>query len=88
MKYFLLCLILLFVACAPVKKEQAEKPTYTFIQQHGYTWEDQTINDMTYRIYIKGQWSSQTGYSIHVVNLTKDQLEVALLRKQLQEKSE
>lgn len=75
----LVCLFL--TACVPV--ESGSSPKITFIQEHGYTWEDQSINDMNYRIFFKVWRAGETGHAIHVVNLTKDQLEVELLKKQI-----
>jgi hypothetical protein len=48
-----------------------------------YSWEDQVIDGMTYRIYFRKLDTSQTGYTIAIVNLTKDKLEVEALQKQL-----
>lgn len=48
----------------------------------GYSWEDQEIDGMKYRIFFKTWTTSQTGYAIAVVNLTKDKLEVEMLKKQ------
>jgi hypothetical protein len=76
----LFCLVLL-IGCAPVKKANTDEtaqpqPPPSLLLQNNYSWEDQVINGMTYRVYFKWRDTSQTGYSIFVVNLTKDQLEV------------
>jgi hypothetical protein len=41
---------------------------------------------MTYRVWYTPDGTSQTGYGIYVVNLTKDALEIQLLEKQLKRK--
>jgi hypothetical protein len=51
-----------------------------------YSYREEVRNGMHYGIWYKDHWTSQTGYSLHVVNLTKDELEVQLIRKQLAEK--
>lgn len=52
--------------------------------KYGYT--ERTIENMTYGIYYLNDGTSQTGYTIAVINITKDMLEVELLRKQLTSK--
>lgn len=61
----------------------AQKAPKTLENNH-YTWEDQEIDGMKYRIFYKTYGTNQTGYSVFAVNLTKDKLEVELLQKQLE----
>lgn len=46
-----------------------------------YSWEDQEINGMKYRIYFDND--GYYGGALYIINITKDELEVQLLRKQL-----
>ncbi len=48
-----------------------------------YSWEDRTIDGMKYRIFYSDRNLSYASAAISIVNLTKDSLEVELLRKQL-----
>ena len=51
--------------------------------QNGYSWEDQEIDGMEYRVFFArpaGQYASK---AIFAINVTKDKLEVDLLKKQL-----
>lgn len=57
-------------------------PAPTMLSEN-YSWEDQEINGMKYRFYFMTYRTQQTGYALFVVNLTKDELEVQLLKKQL-----
>lgn len=50
------------------------------------TTHDENINGMTYRVWaLEGNWSSQTGYVVYVVNISKDRIEYenALLQHEL-----
>lgn len=95
MKLFaLLCACILFLGCtvksAPIilrdskPAVKVEKDTFA---DEGYTWQDQTIDGMKYRIYFKKYGDrSNTGENtaaIYVINLSKDKLEMKLLEKQL-----
>ncbi len=51
---------------------------------YGYT--ERNIENMTYGIWFIKDGTSQTGYCITTINITKDMLEVQLLRKQLTSK--
>ncbi len=56
---------------------------------NGYYHQDQVIEGMTYRVWFLASTrdtSSQTGYCIHSINLTKDKLEVELLKYRLGKK--
>jgi hypothetical protein len=84
MKKYFICLVLA-VALSNMQiscRQAAARENETFYQQ-GYSWEDQTIDGMKFRIFFRDNGSSQTGYAIEVVNLTKEALEVEWLRKQL-----
>ena len=61
-----------------VEKEESE------LLRHRYYWEDREINGMKYRIVFKLAGSDGAG-ALYIINLTKDELEVKLLRKQLEE---
>lgn len=84
-----LCLVLLAacVSCGGSPKKIAlgnkDKNPKSLLEQNFYSWEDHKIKGMEYRIYYFKRWSSDTGYAIEVINLTKDELEVELLKKQL-----
>lgn len=59
----------------------------TNAQSSGFQWtdigyKDYTIDSMTYRAFLAER--SSGGTSLFVVNLTKDKLEVELLKKQLE----
>lgn len=86
MKRWILGGVLCLVGCGePVPTGTfAPRPADTLVD-HAYAWEDQEINGMKYRVYFKTRNSSQTGYTVFAVNLTKDELEVQLLKRQLQE---
>mgnify|MGYP001591208322 CR=1 FL=1 len=58
-------------------------PTRHDLMSNGYSWEDQEIEGMVYRVFYKGFSTSQTGYAIAVINVTKDKLEVQKLRESL-----
>lgn len=87
MKYLALVLSLLIVGCG-----EANVPVGTFakklpstLENQGYATEDHEIDGMKYRVFFKEYVSSQTGYTVFVVNLTKDKLEVQLLEQKLKE---
>ena len=51
--------------------------------QNGYSWEDQEINGMQYRVFFArpaGQYASK---AIFAINVTKDKLEVDTLKSNL-----
>ncbi len=85
MKKILACLVLavVLVNCeVGVKQTKAQEGLYNGYYTYHY---DEEIHDgMKFGIWWKTGESSQTGYTVFAVNLTKDSLEVALLRKQLE----
>jgi hypothetical protein len=66
-----------------IVKNSNNAPSDAFRYQYTYDYEERTINNMTYGIWFVKNNSSQTGYDIECINITKDMLEVELLRKQL-----
>jgi hypothetical protein len=72
------------------KRRQGNKPIVSTnlkenlnrFHESGYSWEDQEIEQMKYRVYF-GQATGHGPNSIFVVNVTKDKLEVEALQKQL-----
>lgn len=89
MKKILLIFAVLFASCFEVQVKPREvnaQSKYTRLISYNYT--TSTIDGMTYGIWVADYEGSQSTYgsSIFVVNHTKDALEVALLRKQLEKK--
>lgn len=85
MKKFIICLITVIILSniqISCKSSRANDKPRTFWNS-GYSWEDQDIKGMKYRVFYRDWASSQTGYAIFVINLTKDSLEIELLKKQL-----
>lgn len=87
-----LFLVLVLVALYSLAGCEANVPVGTMAQKlpstfenEGYTSEDQEIDGMKYRVFYKKDWTSQTGYTVFAVNLTKDKLEVQLLEQKLKE---
>lgn len=50
---------------------------------YGYDKKEITSHGMSFLLFYKKDQSSQTGYSIFTINLTKDSLEIEFLKKQL-----
>lgn len=96
MKSLVCFLIFICIGCAPPIHDTRSKaydpqkaPTYNkqnSFEDNGYCWENQVVDGMTYRVYYKTYGSSQTGYAVFVVNLTKDKLEVDYLKRQMENK--
>ena len=80
-KKFLLILAVLILSNCEIKLNEAQAQSDKFY--HTYSQETINIKGMEYLLlYVRNQ-SSQTGYGVTVINITKDELEVELLRKQL-----
>jgi hypothetical protein len=78
---------LIFKIVTLAKEEVHERRLETESQEHnaswnGYSWQDQEIEEMKYRVYF-GKSTGHGPNSIFVVNVTKDKLEVQALQKQL-----
>ncbi len=83
-KLVLLPLMFFALSCeVSVKKSKAQNYVESHISSGVYAYEEQTIEGMVYGIWYVKSNTHHTGYSTTVVNLTKDSLEVAVLRKQL-----
>ncbi len=86
MKKVLLIFTVLFASCFEVQVKPREVNAQSVNSTHGtYSFSIKTIQGMEYGIWYYSYGSSGEVAAIHVVNLTKDQLEVELLRKQLNE---
>lgn len=81
MKKIIICFILsLFLVNCDISVKQSNAQTY------GYDWinlnyQDYIIDNMKYRAFAAERGSG--GTSLFVINLTKDALEIELLKKQL-----
>lgn len=49
----------------------------------GYISQKETYDNMTYLVFYKTHESSQTGYAIYAINLTKDSVETEYYRQML-----
>lgn len=58
------------------------------LEKSEYDWEDQEVDGMKYRVFFKKYTTTQTGYCVFVVNLTKDKLEVKALESKLKIKED
>lgn len=84
MKKLLLIFAVLFVSCFDVQVKPREVNAQSFVDGNTrYQFRKDIIHGMTYGVWYVGNQSSQTGYSMFVVNITKDSLEIELLKKQL-----
>lgn len=76
-------IIMIFIGfCGQANSGAAEKKA---ILSKVYSYTDEEIDGMKYRIYFKEASTSETGYCLAVINITKDKLECDLLNKQLAE---
>jgi ABC-type phosphate transport system auxiliary subunit len=80
-KYIILTLTMIALSNCEIKPRNANASSFGSV----YSYREEKHNGMTYGVWYVMQQSSQTGYATSVVNLTKDQLEVELLRQQLAE---
>lgn len=80
-KYFITILAAIFLSNCEIRVKTAQaQGDETGI----YGYSEEYKDGMKFGVwYVKGH-SSQTGYDIEVVNLTKEALEVELLKKQLE----
>ena len=69
-----------------VRETHAQSNEYSF--EYTYREERRIIDSMEYVLFFVRQQSSQTGYAVTVVNLTKEKLEVELLKKQIKKFNE
>lgn len=84
MKKLFLIFAILFISCFDVQVKPREINAQSVQSTHGtYSFSTKTINGMEYGIWYYSYRSSGDVAAIHVVNLTKDALEVELLKKQL-----
>lgn len=74
------CSLFFILGCQDQQTSSGEK-SICFID--GYSHVDHEVDGMTYRVFYKTRLVSETGYSIFAINITKDKLEVELLKKQL-----
>lgn len=81
-KLVALIAVLIFSNCE-VKFKEVNAQASSFSRT--YTKDVVVIDGMQYLFVYVPQQSSQTGYAISVVNLTKDKLEIELLKKQLEQ---
>jgi len=81
MKRILLVILVFTLSNCEIKvKDVGAQSAYTSI----YSYKEEIHNNMTYGIWYVRDNTSQTGYATSVVNLTKDALEVELLKKQIE----
>ena len=86
-KAFLIILVF-FASCFEVEvKPNKQLNAQSFASERVfYGFRTDTIDGMKYGFYYVAGQTSQTGYDIEIINLTKDSLEVELLKKQLGKK--
>lgn len=84
MKKLLMLIVVFALSNCEIKVKDAQAQGHEFYGV--YTRERVTIDGMEYMLFYVTDRTSQTGYSIATVNLTKDKLEIELLKKQLNEK--
>lgn len=85
MKKLFLIFAVLFASCFEVQVKPREVNAQSFADGSTYYgYKTTIIEGMKYGVWYVGDQSSQTGYSVFVVNHTKDALEVELLKKQLE----
>ena len=76
-------IVMMFIGCCSQTSSNAVESKTLFSRM--YCSMDEEIDGMKYRIYFKDSWSSETGYCLAIINVTKDKLECDLLKKQLAE---
>jgi hypothetical protein len=81
MKKLSLLLIIFALSNCEIKVRKTSAQTSQFYSN--YSREIVRIDGMDYVFVYKTDGSSQTGYCVATINLTKDKLEVELLKKQL-----
>jgi len=94
MRKILLIFAVLFVSCFEVQVKPREVNAQTNIEAGSaigadgitYRYKTEQIDGMKFGIWYATGGTSQTGYDIEIVNLTKEALEVELLQAQLQKK--
>ncbi len=87
MKKILLIFAVLFVSCFEVQVKPKEVNAQGFAAGRiDYGYRTEIIQGMTYGIWYVTSGTWNTGFDIEIINLTKDALEVELLKKQLKEK--
>ncbi len=87
MKKLLLIFVVLFISCFEVQVKPREVNAQGFAADRvDYGYRTEVIQGMQYGMWYVTSGSNQTGYDIEVINLTKDALEVELLKKQLNKK--
>lgn len=73
--------LLSIIGCtSPEPVGEAPKPQGK-LRDNGYDYIDKEVEGMTYRVYYNT--FARTGASVYVTNVTKEKLEVQLLRQQL-----
>lgn len=84
MKKLFLIFAVVFASCVEVQEKPKEVNAQSFQVPFGtYSFSIKTINGMEYGIWYYTHDGNARVAAIHVVNLTKDALEVELLEKQL-----
>lgn len=87
MKKLFLIFAVLFASCFEVQVKPKKVNAQTVNSTHGtYSYSTKTIQGMEYGIWAYSYNSGGQVAAISVINLTKDALEVELLKKQLQKK--
>lgn len=85
MKKIILIFTILFVSCFDIQVKPKEITAQSVYATHlSYQFQEVQISGMRYGIWICDYRSGAEG-AIAVVNITKDQLEVELLKKQLKD---
>lgn len=80
-KRIILVLIVFIISNCEIKVRESKAQTINFVSV--YNKEIIIVNDMEYMLLYVRDNTSQTGYGVTAVNLTKDKLEVQLLKRQL-----
>lgn len=82
MKKSLLLIVAVILGNCEVKP-RATHANSSYNWNERYHYKEEIRDGMTYGIWYVAAGGDRTGYSMAVVNLTKDKLEIELLRKQL-----
>lgn len=86
MKKFLLIFAVLFASCFEVQVKPREVNAQSISTDFVfYKYSEHTISGMKYGVWVADGGAIRAS-AVAVINLTKDQMEVELLRKQLEER--
>jgi hypothetical protein len=82
MKKIIVCFLLITILSnCEIKLKEVKAQSNNF--HNRYTYVEEIHDEMKFGVWYVSDGTSQTGYATSVVNLTKEKLEVELLKKQL-----